>query len=131
MKRLTRFSIAAVMAAMFVLTVNAQKPTRITFKRGATSAEVTGTLSGYGSSKTYVIRVRGGQILTTRSTGKNPVTLEITAPPGSTYEPDLAADCHDRHEISPTAAGDYRIRVTECQKADPWRGSFRFRVSVR
>ena len=52
-------------------------------------------------------------------------------PPGSTYEPDLAADCHDRHTVQPTAKGDYKIRVTECRKADAYHGRFSFRVRVR
>jgi hypothetical protein len=107
------------------------QPTRIKFKRGAASAVVTAPLTGFRSSKTYVIRVRSGQTLTTESAGTNPITVEITAPRGSTYQPDLAADCHDRHEVSPTAAGDYRIKVTECRKADPYRGRFRLKVTVR
>ena len=105
--------------------------TRINFKPGARSAIVTGTLSGYKSHKTFVIRVRKGQTMTTSNAGTNHITVDITAPRGSTYEPDMAADCHDRHEVSPTAAGDYKITVTECQKADRWKGKFKLRVKVR
>ncbi len=86
------------------------------------SAVITGKLSGYKAHKTYLIRVRQGQTLTTESTGSNYITIDIKAPPGSTYEPDMAADCHDRHKVKPTAAGDYKITVTECRKADPWHG---------
>jgi hypothetical protein len=109
----------------------AQKVTRITFARGASSAVVTGSLKGYRDSKTYLIRVRKGQKMTTENIGSHHITLDITAPAGSTYEPDLAADCHDRHTVEPTAKGDYRIRVTECRKADAFRGRFTFRVRVR
>jgi hypothetical protein len=44
---------------------------------------------------------------------------------------DSDASCNNRREISPTVAGDYRIEVVECQKADRWRGRFYLRVSVR
>jgi hypothetical protein len=105
--------------------------TRIKFSPGATSAVVTGTLSGYKSHKTFIIRVRHGQTMTTSNAGTHHITVDITAPPGSTYEPDLAADCHDHQEVKPTAAGDYKITVTECQKADRWKGKFKLRVKVR
>jgi hypothetical protein len=111
--------------------VLAQKPTRITFKRGATAVLVTGRLNGYKSQKTYVIGVRKGQRLTTRNAGDNYITVGVEAPPGSTYEQDMAADCHDRNEVAPTVAGNYRITVTECMKADRWKGSFKLRVTVR
>ena len=103
--------------------------TRIHFAPGATSKVITGTLRGYRSHRTYVIYVKKGQTLTTEAV-KNSITIGVKAPPGSTYEQDMAADCHDKNEVNPTARGDYRIRVTECRKADPWRGTFKFRVTV-
>ncbi|HMT07527.1 MAG TPA: hypothetical protein PKA82_05945 [Pyrinomonadaceae bacterium] len=109
---------------------NAQKPTRITFAKGATEKVVSGSMTGFGSKRVYVIKVKSGQTLTTENSGDNYITISIKAPKGSTYEPDLAANCHDQHEVAPTAAGDYIITVTECQKADPWRGSFKFKVKV-
>ena len=108
-----------------------QKAQRITFAKGRTSAVVTGTLNGYKSHKTFTIRVRAGQTLTTENAGNNSITIGVEAPPGSTYEQDMAADCHDRNEVNPTAAGVYKITVTECLKADRWRGTFKFRVKVR
>jgi hypothetical protein len=132
-KLMSNFSIVCA-AAMFlfilVTTASAQRPTRITFARGATSKVVTGTLNGYRSHKTYVIYVKKGQTLTTEAV-KNFITIGVEPPPGSTYEQDMAADCHDKNEVSPTARGDYRITVTECRKADPWRGTFGLRVTVR
>ena len=115
----------------FGVSAMGQRAQRITFAKGRTSATVTGTLSGYKSKKTFVIRVRRGQTLTTENTGTNSITISVKAPPGSTYEQDMAADCHDRNEVNPTAAGDYRITVVECMKADRWRGAFKFRVRVR
>ena len=110
---------------------SAQNATRINFARGARSAVVTGSLRGYRDFRTYIIRVRKGQKMTTQSIGSHHITIDIKAPPGSSYDPDLAADCHDRHTVEPTSAGDYRIRVVECQKADAYRGKFSFRVRVR
>ena len=129
MKTLLKATILMAILAFFSTAAFSQ--TRIKFKRGATSAVVSGSLRSYKSHRTYVIRVRAGQTLSTKSVGSHYITIDITAPPGSTYEPDLAADCHDRHEVTPTAAGDYTIRVTECLKADPWRGRFKLRVKVR
>ena len=111
----------------------AYSQTRITFKRGARFAIVTGNLNGYRSRKIFVIRVRRGQILRTeQAEAEAPVhdiTVYIKAPNGEEAG-DSDASCNNRREISPTRAGDYRIEVTECRKADPWRGSFRLKVSV-
>ena len=79
-----------------------------------------------------MIRVRDGQTLSTEQVGKNarPVTIYIRDAAGSDVG-DSDASCNNRREISPTVAGDYFIDVVECQKADPWRGRFTFRVTVR
>ena len=128
MKKIIFIAFAFVMLSICSVAASAQV-IRIHFARGATSKVVTGRLSGYRSHRTYVIRVRSGQTLTTESV-KNYITIGVKAPPGSTYEQDMAADCHDKNDVNPTAAGDYKIRVTECRKADPWRGTFKFRVKV-
>jgi hypothetical protein len=130
MKKLTLGMIAAVLFLTFTVAASAQRPIRITFARGATTKVVTGTLNGYRSHRTYVIYVKKGQTLTTEAI-KNYITIGVEAPLGSTYEQDMAADCHDKNEVSPTARGDYKITVTECRKADRWRGTFKFRVTVR
>lgn len=108
-----------------------QAAKRIEFARGATSAVVTGSLNGYNEKRTFVIKVRRGQTLTTDSVGTNYITVSIKPPRGARYEADLAANCNDEHRVRPTAAGDYIITVTECKKADRWRGRFRLRVGVR
>jgi hypothetical protein len=130
MKKLILLTFAFVVLSICSAAVSAQA-TRINFRRGATSTVVTGTLTGYKSQRTFLIHVRKGQTLKTENVGSNQITIGIDAPPGSTYEQDMAADCHDRNEVSPTAAGDYKITVTECMKADRWRGTFKFKVSVR
>src|SRR5258708_26865716 len=129
MKKLILVTFAFAMLSIGSVAVSAQV-TRIHFAPGATSKVVTGTLSGWKSHRTYVIYVRKGQTLSTESV-KNFITIGVKAPPGSTYEQDMAADCHDKNEVNPTARGDYRITVTECRKADRWRGTFKFRVTVQ
>jgi plastocyanin len=117
--------------AFLALSAPAQRPTRITFARRATSAIASGTLNSYRSSKTYVIRVRAGQTLRTEQVGGlHDITIYITPPSGEDVG-DSDASCNNRHEITPTEAGDYRIIVVECKKADAWRGQFKFRVTVR
>ncbi len=129
MKKLILIAFAFFMMSICSVAASAQV-TRIHFAPGATSKVVTGTLRGWKSHRKYVIFVKKGQTLTTESV-KNSITIGIDAPPGSTYEQDMAADCHDRNEVTPTARGDYGITVTECKKADPWRGTFKFKVVVR
>jgi hypothetical protein len=112
-------------------TVAAQRATRIRFARGATRADVSGTLRNYRDKRNFVIKVRAGQTIRTEQIGgAHPITIFISDPNGEGVG-DSDASCNNRREITPTVAGDYQIQVVECQKADPWRGSFRFRVTVR
>ena len=115
-------------------TAFAQTTSRINFRRGAYSAVVSGSLRSYKSERTYLLRVREGQTIRTEqikpSQSLKYVTIHITDPSGNPVG-DSDASCNDRREISPTVPGDYRIRVVECQKADPWKGWFRFKIAVR
>lgn len=104
--------------------------TRIKFARGAVTANVSGRLTGFNSEKIYLIRVREGQTLTTKQVSGRPISIFLTGPDGQEAG-EMDASCHNNREITPTIAGDYTIRVVECQKADPWRGKFKLRVSVR
>src|SRR5437763_1234233 len=94
MKKLGLVMFAFVLIPVCSAIVSAQAATRINFRRGATSAVVTGTLNGYKSHRTFIVRVRSGQTLTTENAGRNYITVGVKAPPGSTYEQDMAADCH-------------------------------------
>lgn len=107
---------------------------RIYFRRGAVSATVTGNLSGYRDSQKYLLRVNRNQTLRTVQIKSNSslryITVAVKDPNGN-YVGDSDASCNNRKEVTPTIAGDYVLEVIECKKADPWRGSFRLRVSVR
>lgn len=110
--------------------IRAQSAARIKFKRGAISSTVVDSMKGYEDSKTYVIEVRAGQTLSTQQTGTNNITLSIKDPNGDDVT-DADASCNNRKSVSPTIAGEYTITVVQCQKADEWNGTFKFRVTVR
>ncbi len=129
MKTLLKFTIILAVVAFFASAAFSQT-TRITFKKGATSATISGTMKSYKSVRNYVIKVKAGQTLKTEDVGTHHITLGIEGPPGSGYEQDMAADCHAFNEITPTAAGDYKITVTECMKADAWKGKFKLKITV-
>lgn len=136
MKRRINTASFLVLAAVAMLALQApafaQKPTRIKFKRGSHSAVVTGKLSNFDSIRDFVIRVRKGQRLTTEPIGEaNPVSIWIRSPDGNSFGGDLDLSCHAKREVFPTEPGDYILTVQECQKADPWKGRFRFKVTVR
>lgn len=113
-------------------TALAQTAARIKFRPGAIRADLSGSLNGFKSKRVYLIKVRSGQTLRTEQIGgsSRPVTIYIKDPNGNDVG-DSDASCNNRREISPTEAGDYVIEVVECRKADPWRGRFTFRVTVR
>lgn len=106
---------------------------KINLKKGASSAIVTGNLNGYKDSKDFVIAVKQGQTLKTEQVkAENSleyITVSLKNPSGE-IAGDSDASCNNRKEISLTAAGDYQVAVTECMKADPWRGRFKLKVSV-
>jgi hypothetical protein len=123
--------IIAVASFLIVLSYAASAQTRVTFARGATTKVVTGQMSGFRSERVYLIRVRPGQTLRVEQMGRSkPVSIYIQDPNGEDAT-DMDLSCHSNHRVSPTARGDYRITVTECKKADPWRGTYRIRFTVR
>jgi hypothetical protein len=131
MRRINVISVVAIL--LFLSSASfAQPATRIKFARGAVRANVSGLLNSYRGKRVYVIRVREGQTLKTEQVGESPrrITIYVKDPAGNDVG-DSDASCNNRREISPTEAGDYTIEVVECQKADPWRGRFTFRVTVR
>lgn len=123
--------ILGVLIFVTMLSANAfgQKARRITFRRGATKAVVSGRLNGYKSEIDYIIRLRAGQTFSVSGGGGYYVTLGVFDPTGADVM-DYAADCHSHAEVSPTIAGDYKISVVECNKADAWRGTFKLTVKA-
>src|SRR4051794_27275823 len=103
MRKIFRFSAVAVILFLTATFSFAQQ--RITFKRGARAAVVTGKLNGYRGKKVFVIRVRRGQTLSTEQVKTDAsnryITVSIKAPNGATVG-DSDASCNNRKEISPT-----------------------------
>lgn len=112
----------------------AQKATRITFYKSSKAATVSSSLRSFKDKKVYVIKVRKGQTLNTEQiraeASAHYISVSIKSPSGKDVT-DSDASCNNRKEITPTEAGDYKITVYECQKADAWRGRFRLKVSVK
>lgn len=101
---------------------------RIKFPKGQTRVNVKGYLDSYKDSQTYLLRVLKGQSL--MITSEQRITLTVLSPDGKDVM-DRDLSCNSRAEISPTVAGDYKIIVVECQKADSWKGDFNLTVIVQ
>ena len=104
----------------------------IKFARGASSALVKGTLSGFGSEQVYSIAVRQGQVMRVEqlNSGHQPTSLWLTDPQGEDAS-DADLSCNNKKRVSPTLAGTYIIRVSECMKADPWKGTYVLKITVK
>lgn len=106
---------------------------RIQFAPGATSAMVSGAMTGFDSEDNYVIAVNAGQTMNVQQVGMQNnqyVSLYLTAPNGDDAN-DMDLSCHSNATVSPTMAGDYNIKVVECKKADPWSGNYQLKVTVQ
>lgn len=108
------------------------KITPIKFGRGATSATVTGKFSGFNEEHQYSIAVNKGQSMTVAQV--NPAdkrtTIWLTDPQGGDAS-DADLSCNNNKQVKPTLAGTYLINVSECMKADPWKGSYTLKVTVK
>lgn len=111
----------------------AQNAKRVKFARGATSSVVTGTLRNYKGQIVYLVRVKEGQSLMTEQVSNNNghyVSVGITDPDGEEIN-DADASCNNNKTVENTKAGDYKITVYECMKADEWRGTFKLKIAVK
>lgn len=134
MKNYLQILIVLVLVFLASSSVSAQKATRINFYKKATTATVSSSLRNYKDKKVFVIKVRQGQTLRTEQistlSASRYITVSIKNPAGETVG-ESDASCNNRKEIALTAAGDYKITVYECQKADAWRGQFKLKVEVK
>jgi hypothetical protein len=123
-------NIIAVVSILIVLSASvfAKPATRIKFAKGATKVIVNGKLSSYKDLEKYVVRLRAGQRM--QISGNRYITLSVFAPNGEDVT-DRAANCNGTADISPTVAGDYKIEVTECLKADAWKGNYKLTLKVK
>jgi hypothetical protein len=111
-----------------------KSPIPVKFARGAFSAIVTGRLKDFNDNIYYSIEVGNGQQMTVEQIDRvanQYVSIWTEQVPAGSAEDDLDASCHSRRSFSPTKAGIYIFKVTECQKADPWNGNFSLKFTVR
>jgi hypothetical protein len=120
-------TILILLVLVIASTAFARPVKRIKFPRGATKVTVKGYLNGYKDEQIYLIRVRKGQKMTLEA--NRYVSLFITGPNGEDAS-DMDLSCHSHQVVENTKAGDYKIRAVECEKADPWKGSFKLIVRV-
>jgi hypothetical protein len=99
---------------------------RIRFKPGQTSASVKGRLNGMNDERLFVLRARKGQHMRVEIIGKGATRGWVIAPSGE--EDGQPGGVIFDDQLKET--GDYKIRVTESQMADAWKGTFILKVSI-
>lgn len=106
--------------------------TRITFDKGAVSAQVEGKLTGFEDENEFVIEVSAGQTMTVKKATDDMemITIQVMSPLGEQVA-DMQANCNDNHTIDLKTSGDYSILVTQCMKADEWNNSYKLDVTVK
>ena len=86
--------------------VTAQTKTRVRFARGASSANVSGTIRGY-LYHDYVVRASAGQTIAVSLDPNTKCVLTVFKPDG--YNLDIGADREFTSELP--VSGDYEVRV--------------------
>lgn len=128
-KIMRKLFVVSLMLIVLSAAVFARPVKRVKFAKGATETIVTGQLNNFKDSQVYVINLRAGQTFTIEDIGDNPVSISVFEPGGKNVD-DYDASCHGNFSLPETKKGDYRIVVTECKKADPWKGAFKIKVSA-
>jgi len=100
---------------------------RISFRRGAVQAQVTGHLSGIGPQVCYLAKARSGQHMRVEIVGDGPTrgTVKFPSGEGSGQPGGVIFD----EDLSET--GDFRICVEESQMADQWNGKFILKLVIK
>ena len=103
------------------------KETRIRFKRGAIVASAQGRLSKVGDEVYFVLKAKAGQHMRVTIKGQGATRGVVIFPSGKQDgQPGGLIFDDDLDET-----GDYRIRVTESQMAESWKGSFTVTVEIK
>ena len=130
MKMMYKTLSIALISVFCLLSTQIQAAERIKFARNAVSKTVTGRLSGYNSQRVYIIGLQAGQRFDIQPvSNRRPITISVVDPYGDSVD-DWGANCHSHHSSTTEYTGDYKIYVTECEKADPWKGTFTLNVSA-
>ncbi|MFL6282783.1 MAG: hypothetical protein ACJ74Q_06410 [Pyrinomonadaceae bacterium] len=130
-----KLSASACMALLCVLLLvaganaSAASERRVRFGREQTKARVSGRLKGINDSLIFVARARGGQrmrVTIVRSSG--PVHCAVTSPSGEDEGQPGTGTIFDE---ALKQTGLYRIRVTESQMGEQWRGSVLLEIEIK
>lgn len=127
----TLFVCLVLIASQSVLA--AEKTQRVRFKQGETKRRVTGRLNGWNDRAVFVIRVRAGQTMRLSAEGKCDACyayINVDSPRNANdnFDRDM---CGCMAEVTNTAAGDYRITISENRKGDVWKGEFTLDIEVK
>jgi hypothetical protein len=119
--------VTAVIIGLLASQVSARPVRRITFKRGATEATVTGRLRGQNDVQRFVLWVRAGQHMhiSVESTELTDPQINVVFPSGDGMDRDMQGMQFDTDS---TQAGDYHIDVYEGRKGDPSNGAFLLKI---
>ncbi|HPY39431.1 MAG TPA: hypothetical protein PLM98_02840 [Thiolinea sp.] len=106
--------------------------TPIKFTHGASSATVTNDFLGFDEEHQYSVAVSKGQSMMVEqiNPGEKRTTIWLTDPKGGDAS-DADLSCNNKKQVKPTLAGTYLIKVSECMKADPWKGSYTLKITVK
>ncbi len=125
-KTATCLSLLACLAFVFPSKARGEDQ-RISFRRGAIRAQVTGTLTGIGQQVCYRANARAGQHMKVEIVGDGPTRGTVQFPSGEgsgmpggvIFDEDL------------TETGDFRICVEESQMGNGWNGKFTLKLYIK
>jgi hypothetical protein len=124
------FSVLAMLFLFAVQDAAAQARQRVRFARGASSAQVSGTIKGYKYID-YVVGARAGQTLSLRITGSSAAQFAVFMADGGNLGMDSAGVAEWSGELPATE--DYTIRVL-MPRAQARRGEtarYTLRIAIR
>jgi hypothetical protein len=122
----------AVLLVAFILLFHTANPayakvTRLRFKRGTTVAIAKGRLRNVRETVFFILKAKAGQHMRVTIAGKG-ATRGVVIFPSGKQDGQPGGLIFDGN-LDET--GDYRIRVTESQMAESWKGIFTITVEIK
>lgn len=114
--------------AVLTLSLPADASTsRVSFKRGTSSATLSGRFRTVDDMNTYLLKVKDGQTIKITASAK--VSVFVVDPNGDDAT-DADLSCNSKKIIDETFAGDYEVQVSPCLKYDNPLGSYKVTLAV-
>jgi arylamine N-acetyltransferase len=135
-KRMNKYSlmfIAAIVLLVVACGAYGQSGSRpVRFKAGTTETTVSGSLRTKKSGQTYLVRVKKGQSLHAEQANERGQSIRLTIlDPNGTDVTDHSASCDSSETVDSTVAGTYKLIVSNCEKADFSKGSYKLKIEVK